>query len=176
MELLKNFVVRDDPNSCLSQLVRNPKLAVAISREYAHNGHLISNSRVHCFENFETVHEYALKFLMRKDFLHQSKMNRFIQMASAGGLIEKWRKSGKVLPKRQNLKRFYRTISMKHFYGIFLLIIILCVHASLLFILEIIVYKKAHERDSFRIWLIIEMIIDPYRHFWCENVLFWKKV
>lgn len=174
MDLLKNFMVCDDLDVCLSQLNRNPKLAVAISREHAHNSRLISISELYCFDNFETIHKYALKFLIRKEFTYKSGLNHFIQMASAGGLIEKWRSISRIRSQYAYEKKFYGIITLENFYGIFLIFISILAHLILLHFFENIVNGKARKPNPFRFWLFIEMVIDPYRHFWLENVSFWK--
>lgn len=174
MNLLKNFMICDDLDICLSQLNRNSKLAIAISREHAYNSHLISTSGLYCFNNFEIIYKYALKFLIRKNFAYQSKLNRFIQMGSAGGLIEKWRSVSKIRSQYTNEKKLYGIITLGNFYGFFLIFITILAHLILLHLFENIVNKQAQKPNSFRFWLLIEMGIDPYRHFWLENVCFWK--
>lgn len=91
--MVENFKVCDDLNFCLNQLVQNSQFAVAISREHARNCHLMSTSQIYCFKNNEIIYDYAKSFLVRKDNLHLDKLNEFIRMSSASGLIEKWRLS-----------------------------------------------------------------------------------
>lgn len=171
---MENFTICDNLDLCLSQLDRNSKIAVAISREHAQNSHQNSFSRLYCFKNFEIIHEYALKFLLHKDFPLQSELNRFIQTASASGLIEKWRSISRIRSKRRNVVVFYGIIRLETYFGIFLLLIAIFIFLILSLIFEKIVNKKARKQNSFRFWLLIERFIEPHRHFWCENVLFWK--
>lgn len=76
---------------CLSQLHQNSKLAVAISREHAYASRL--PSQLYCFDKEHIIYNYALTFLVRKDFRYLNELNRFVRAASAGGLIEKWQRS-----------------------------------------------------------------------------------
>lgn len=52
---------------------------------------LISNCQLRCFD--EVIYEYVLKFLIRRDFAFMKELNKFIQIASASGLIKKWYKT-----------------------------------------------------------------------------------
>lgn len=158
----------------MSQLNWNRKLAVAISREHVRSNRLMSSSQLYCFGNFGTIHEYALKFLIHKNFSHQAQLNRFIQMASAGGLIEKWRLGNRIRPQHTNEMKHYGIITMEQFYGIFMLLLAISVHLFMLNLIEKMVYKESRKPNPSCIWLLIEMVIDPYRHFWNKSVCFWK--
>lgn len=87
-ESLAKFKICEDLNVCLKQLNQNQQLAIAISREHVRNSH--SNLHVFCFEQSDMIYDYALKFLVRKDFPYLNEFNEFIRMTSARGLIKKW--------------------------------------------------------------------------------------
>lgn len=174
MKLLEKFTVCNDLDLCMSQLERNANLAVAVSRKHAHNSHLISISEIYCFEKFETIHEYALKFLLRKDFQLLDELNQFIQMASAGGLIEKWRSVSKIRSQAPNVRQFDGIIRLDTYYGIFIIFFTFYAHVIAFMVFEKVISKKAREPNPSCFLLFIEMVIDPYRHFWTESILLWK--
>lgn len=89
VEFLKAFKVCDDLALCMIQLQYNPKMAVAISREYVSSNRYYNFS--YCFSKQEIIHSHTLKFMVRKNFFHLIQLNTFIQMTYTGGLIEKWK-------------------------------------------------------------------------------------
>lgn len=168
-ELLERFKSCSDLDACLSQLQINSKLAVAISREHSLNSHLISPSQIYCFEKSEIIYEYALKFLIRKEFAYIEELNEFIRQASAGGLIEKWHKDSQFQHNYIHRPRTYFRLSMDNFYGTHLILLGLALAAIFIFLLELFVYKKVTKPNPSKFWMTVEFVIDPVRYFWLEN-------
>lgn len=140
---------------------------MAISREHAQNSRSMSSS--HCFKNSEIIHEYALKFLVRKNFPHLKGLNEFIQMASAGGLINKWLQIGRIRNLYEMTRRGFGQLMMGNFYGAHIVYGSLILVVFMVIIIEKITYKKAKEPKPMKFWLIVEMIIDGDRYFLLEN-------
>lgn len=160
----------EDLDLCLSRLHHNSRLSVKISREKAHKSRLISASQIHCFDKSEVIFDYSLKFLMQRNFQYINELNKFIEMATAGGLIKKWHSDSRIRPhdNYDNTKSF-RSTKLESYYGILLLWMPLCVYCIFTHHLEITVLKKLRMVGSTRIWVLIEMMIDPYRHFLLKN-------
>lgn len=160
-EVFEVFKTCKDLNVYLSQLNQNEELAVAISREHVRNSHILPQP--YCFKQSEIIHDYSLTFLVRKDFPHLKDLNKFIAMASASGLIQKWH-SGKTIR--------YRNKKDSHFtsYTTTILFVLVSLGLPIIIIfLERLIYKKTHVTNPKRIWLMAEMVIDPDRHFWLET-------
>lgn len=164
---MKNFKICEDLDDCLNQLLENSKLAVAISREHAFNTAAISH--IYCFENSEIIYEYALTILVRKDFSYLKELNWFIEILIESGYISKW------LTDYQNQSHFkskhdiYRPTELKHMHGILSILMIVIIVAFAVLLLEKTVYKKTKQQNPSKFWIIIEIMIDPDRHFMLEN-------
>lgn len=160
-KLLERFKTCGNLNECLRQLNHNSKLAVAISREHVRIKHFLPHH--YCFKNVEIIHDYALKFLIQKDFPYVKELNRFIATASASGLIEKWHKG-------KNLR--YTDVEHEHIANLkmsFMFIFMIMSVSFLMLCLERLVHKKTHQPNPSWSWLTIQMIIDPYRRFWLKT-------
>lgn len=164
--MIEKFQICDDINSCLSQLDRNAKLAVAISRERTLD---LKSSSKFCFEYPETIYEYPMSFSVRQHFPYLRELNRFIQMASAGGLIMKWRVDNQIQAHYNNKENTYQNFTMGNYYGFFIIWGIIFLIDFGILLLEIFVHKKVRMSNPSRFWIIVEMVIDSDRHFWLEN-------
>lgn len=171
---MKNFSICDDLDVCLSQLGHNSKLAVAVSREHSRNSRLIASSQFYCFENTQIIHKYALRFLIRNNFPNLNELNQFIQMSSASGIIEKWRSMSEIQIPYKNYELHYVEMNLENCAGCFVLFFLVYVVVIPLVVFERIVHKKVQSLNVSKVWLIIDMLIDPHRHFWRENCCFWK--
>lgn len=154
-------------DECLSQLKHNSKLAVVTSHEHAMNSHLIAFSQLRCFN--EVIYKYALKFLVRHDFAYINELNKFIQIASASGLIKKWHNDNQIHAKFKYEREISEQLTLEKEYGFAIIWIVLQMSVILFACFEQIVYKKARAPNPSRFWLIIELIIDSDRHFWLKN-------
>lgn len=173
-KLLEKFKICNDLDRCLSQVDGNPKLAVAISREHAHNNRLISNSKFYCFRNSEIIYDYALKFLVRKDFSYLAQLNSFIGMTSASGLIEKWHINSRIKSQYTHSTKEYGILTIENIGVTYLGWFAIALCTILVFFVEILVHKMAKKPNARRIWKLIEMFINSDRHFWLKNKCYWK--
>lgn len=149
----------------MAQLKRNPKLAVAISRENARHYRSNANLQFYCFGKKEIIHEYYLKFHVCENFSYSKQLNEFIQMADASGLIEKWHTDYNVRSNCKSNRDFYHRIDVKNFAGLLIIwsgIIVLTI-CSL--ILEKIIHKNARKPNAYRLWTFFDKLIGPDRQF-----------
>lgn len=169
---LQQFIISDDSklDLYLSKLNENSRLAVAISREHARNFQRNARYELYCFENSEIIYDYALKFIVRKDFPYLNELNAFIRSASGGGLIEKWRLNNQIKTKykRENQEEERVMMIMEDLYGPILVVGFLVIFIFLIFLFEFLVYKK--KRTHSGIWLYLEWAIDSDRHFMLETI------
>lgn len=166
--MLERFKICNNLDACLNQLDQNSKLAIAISYEHSQNSLSISSqSSYHCFSKSEIIYEYALKFLVRKNFPHLRELNEFIQRASASGLIEKWRLKNQYRNNHPN--DMFGYLTFEHFLGIVILGCFLWILFIIFLFIERFVYTKNRTTNPLRFWVFIEMVIDPHRHFMLET-------
>lgn len=170
--MLEKYKICTDLDLCLDQLERNSKLAVAISREHAHNYRLNSTKHFYCFQESHIIHEYSLKFLIRKDFSYLNKLNEFIQMAATSGLIEKWRTDDKIRNKYKSNALFYHQIVIENFGGFFIIWISIKMIIICTLIIEKVVYSKIKKPNPSPLWILLDKLIGPDRHFLLKNTVF----
>lgn len=151
----------------MGRIDNNAKLAVAISRERALRSHLVPPSRF-CFENTQTIYEYPMTFLIRRNFPHLKQLNEFIHMASQGGLIKQWRANSHIQT-YYNKENMYVKITLDHLHGYLIICCILLIISFLTLLLEQCVHTRATMPNPYRFWIIVDMLIDSDRHFWLEN-------
>lgn len=156
-------------DQCLAQLIDDSKLAVAISIAHAYDSSPISPSQIYCFDGSETIHDYTLKFLVRKNFTYMNQLNAFIQMSSEGGLIKKWYSNSSGRTRDEHFKQLDKQINLKHFHGLLAVEILMKAFTICMFLFEKYVYMKMQMLQPHRLWVFVEMIIDPDRHFMLEN-------
>lgn len=168
--MLENFQVCDDIHLCLDKLEQNQKLAVAV-REHDLNSHLQLSSQFG-FVKAKTIYDYPLTFFVQRNFSHFKELNRFIQMASANGLIEKWRVDSQIRQRYIGNENGYRNLTMKHVGGFSIIWCIILILDCFVLLLERCIHKKVRGPNPSQFWIIGEMIIDADRHFWLENKRF----
>lgn len=152
----------------MNQLKHNPKLAVATSRERAFNSRSIISMHLYCFEKSEVIYEYALKFLVRKDFPYLSELNWFIGQASASGLIEKWRIDSSARF-QYTYNEINNQLTLQDGFGINIILLSCLLCATICLFIERFIHKKLKTLNPSRFWQFAEMIIDPDRHFLLET-------
>lgn len=165
--MLAKFTVCNSLDVCLNKITCNSKLAIAISHAHSRHSRLIMMHQYYCFDNSEIIHEYAVKFLVRKEFPYLKELNHFIQMTSSSGLIEKWR--SEKLNRSTYKNGILDYLTFDHFVAFIILGILLWVCLIIFLFIERLVYPKCRENNPSKFWIIIEIIIDSHRHFMLEN-------
>lgn len=168
--MLDDYEICDNLEHCLKQLARNAELAVAVSQEYFQNRNSIENIGIYCFENPNVIYDYALYFMVRKDFSYLKELNGFIGMASESGLINKWRSTGPTKTYVTEKEQAYNNVKIKNLFGIFVIFLLLQALIVLTITLERFVHKKVNGRNPSRFWIYADMIISPDRLFLLETV------
>lgn len=125
---------------------------------------------MYCFEKSEAIYEYAPKFLVRDKFPFLVELDEFIRLADASGLIMKWSSSLRVSHNFDH-PLSYGLLTLQTHFGGYMITSCVILFSFSLFILEIIVYNNARKQNASKFWLLLQMFIDPDRHFWLENKL-----
>lgn len=172
MGSIDGFKICKEPDVCLNKLVQNDALAVAVSHEYIRHNLANLTDKIYCFDKSESLHSYGLTFLMRRNFVFSKQLNLFIRASITGGLMEKWRHDNYIRSRRKQKEKVLNQLIMAHSYGMLMIALALTVLAVSFLILEIIVHIRARKRSNNGLWIKIERLIDPNRHFMVENVRF----
>lgn len=160
-----SYFVCKDIDICLQHLKDNEKLAVATSREHALNSPLISKQKIFCFRRSQSIYNYPVVIQMRKNFPFAIELNEFIKRAVEGGLIIKWRWDSQTTYKYEPDKVPLKHLTVEHMAGAFTAFFILGLCSIGACIAEQIVHRRARMRNAIRFWKIVDMLIDPERHF-----------
>lgn len=163
------------PELYFEQLEWNDKLAVAVSYELSLSFLRIGGNRcdpktkIYCFDAANSIYDYGLKILMRKDFPLINELNQFILYASESGLINKWLMGNRSLTEKKPLFEYvsFKAESLIVALMIFIGMILL---ALIVIIVETIVHKKIQGQNFIPFWHYVEIMIDPYRHFLLEDL------
>lgn len=160
--VLNKFIITNATDEYLEQLDWNNKLAVVSSLKRAQYFRLQHRFDIYSFTYPNQIYEYTLKFLMRPNFPFANDLNRFIQQATEGGLINKWINNYRWHLKvaDQNEIVYIKFQNWALFLGILLIVWLFLIS---LFMLERTVHKKVRTIGSRRFWKYIEMMIDPVR-------------
>lgn len=167
---MNEFEILEDPNEFIDDLKWNDKLAIAISYTKVRNDRSLFSSSF-CFDNFNSIYGYSLKFLMRKDFALINELNEFILRATDSGLINKWLK-GKRFETLKEKPQQFRNISI----GISSIIVLLFICTGMLvfalsiFIIERIVHKKIQVKNT-GFFKYVDMTIDSNRYFLLDTYI-----
>lgn len=162
--MIEEFHICKNLEECLKKLEHSPILAVAVSRELSRNDHFFAASNVYCFEKYENIYSYMLKFLVRKDFSHLKELNKFIQMtAIEGGLSKKWHSEKSFQDQYEEPEIVYHAITLSTCAGMYFLWFLIKTICVLNLFAEQLIHKKARQRNSKRFWKIAEGIIGPDR-------------
>lgn len=167
--MIESFKICKNFDFCLSQLNENSKLAVAISSENVRKIRSNSTSQIYCFDKLESLHSYALTFLMRNGFNYTQQLNTFIRRASISGFVEKWRSNSNSQTRYKREEKVYNQFYLKQLYGFQIIGIALGSMAVSILFLERLIHVKARKSSSSQFWLSIEKLIDTERRFMIKN-------
>lgn len=163
IEILHKFKVVEDAGEHIQKIDRHGNLAVAVPRTFVQSKRFNQGDQVFCFNSPDNIYDYALKFLMRKDFPLAEKLNEFIKDTSEYGIITKWLNEYRYKTGKQT-KLEYQTFNEQHISVAWTLFLSLQIFAFCILLVEILVHKKVQQL-SVPFWRVLEMIIDPHRHF-----------
>lgn len=156
----------EDIDICLEQLYSNRYLAVAVSLKHVQSSRFIAKTDIYCFKNTETIKDYTVQILVKKDFPFLDELNAFINMARDSGLVAKWLNVKKIRPDYQFKAEYYGKINIDNFRGFFILWFCLVTLPSwVTFYIEKYVHYLTQKRNPLRISILLEMLIDGKRHF-----------
>lgn len=153
----------EDIIGSIQQLTLNRKLAVALPRTFAESKLFSQSIQLFCFNSPDDIYDYPLKFLMQKDSPLAEKLNEFIKDTSEYGIIMKWLNDYKYKAGKE-IKYEYQTFSGKNLIIALVVLMLMSTFAFCIMLVERLVHKKVQQR-SLPFWRLLEIIIDPHRHF-----------
>lgn len=161
---LNKFTVTDVTSENFKRLDWNGKLAVASSFQRVQYLRSKSYFDLYFFNHPNQIHTYAPKFLMRPRFSFANELNKFIEQASNGGLINKWLKRYRLVSKGNDPEE-YRYLKLENLAFPLCISGIIWLFTLFVLMIERIVFRKVRMVGSNRFWRYVEILIDPDRHF-----------
>lgn len=161
MRLLKT---NTDFTKHLNQLNQNDRLAVASSFERIQYVASINNLNVYCFKHPNQIYEYSTKFLIRPHYPFSNELNKFIDRASDGGLIIKWLQRYR-FPMKKRVEHILEPFRAENFIAQMGVYFFMLTSAFCALILERFVYRMVRMQNTWRIWRLLEIMIDSERYF-----------
>lgn len=116
------------------------------------------------FNHPNQIRTYAPKFLMRPLFSFANELDKFIEQASNGGLINKWLKRYRLVFKGKDSDE-YMYIKFENLELILGISVIILLFALFVLMIEKFIFRKVRMVGSNRFWRYVEILIDPDRHF-----------
>lgn len=147
-------------------------MAVAISSEFLRNDFLIGKQEIYCLEQNGFRLERGFIFFLRNDFEFINEFNKFIVNAGQGGLIKKWLHSMDRRTYFSDEQIFERRVTMEQLSILVLLWFLLILFTMFVFYAEKIIHKQIKRRNANGFWIFAEMMIDPDRHFFLNDLRF----
>lgn len=167
---LQKFNICENLDVCLKRLDSNQRLAVAISLEQAQSSRYAS--KIYCFRKSDAFLAYSLQILVRKDFPFLEELNKFINAASASGLIEKWQTDNKARCDFKYPTDRFHQMTMDNFVTFFILWISLAIVPCFVFVLENVIFYMTHKQNPTKFSHYLELWIDGDRHFLLDDIRF----
>lgn len=161
---LDKFTVTNVTFENFKRLNWNGKLALASSFERVQYLKSKSYFDLYFFNYPNQIHTYAPKFLMRPRFSFANELNKFIEQASNGGLINKWLKRYQLVYKGKD-SNGYMYIKIENLALLLCIFVIIWLFTLFVLMIERIVFRKVRMVGSNRFWRYVEILIDPDRHF-----------
>lgn len=164
---MEKFELCDDIGAGLTELQNNLHSAVAVSHSYVLNTRQTGELNIQCLKNAETIYEYGLKILMKKDFQYVDDLNKLLRHADEAGLIKKWLSIREAKFKSGPTK--VDPLNLKFLEVFFYILGASAVLTTTIFIWEMIIHEKAREFNRSKFWVWAEIFIDPERYFLLNN-------
>lgn len=159
---MSEIKITKDINSSFDSVV-NERYAALVSRSevVSNDLHLIK-----CFDRTQTFASLPIAlFVNKKNLAIVSSSNRIIRHAFEGGLIKLWR-SRFVRKKYKNINLFeIDTIQMHHLTFLYVLMLAMISLSILLFLGEIIIFRKAKSPNANAFWLFMHKACHGKRYF-----------
>lgn len=154
----------------MSRLEQNAYLAVAFSREHIWKYDLKEMHHIYCFEKPEIINEYAMRFLVHRESAYFNELNRFIELAAAGGLIERWHSISRIQSHHQYKEKYaHYNLHANRFFGVIIILSGAIAFAFLIFLLEIFINRKVRSLNPNQFWIYADMCLNSERYFLREN-------
>lgn len=166
-EAIENFHVCCNTDACLNYLKRyeNYDMAIGGTRLHILASSHYSPDDIFCFDESESLLTYQVALLLKNGSNFEIDINRIIRNSFEAGLFSKWESA--------NLKVKHRTgddqpLQMTMENLLMPLIFVLGIGlpaACLVFLSELVIFRKVKQRNSSQIWHLLHQMCDAERKF-----------
>lgn len=155
---IQNYEICNEIDFCLSRLISDEKLAVAVSKQYVKS--IPIQNQIFCFETIERIQAYHKSILIRDDSIFAAVINEAINNLFNSGIIFKWLNEYRL----EELVTTEEARMDDALIGIIVLIGAMLIMSCIAFYCEIVTFKKYREENPNNFWKYAEMLIDGKRH------------
>lgn len=166
-EMIDNFHVCDDINTCLTHLKRpeNYKMAVGDSRFHLLSSSAYSPSSIHCFDDSESISTYQVALFHKKDSQIEAMINRIIRNLFEFGIFNKWSQTY-LRKKHIDSDEIPPQMTVQHLLlPIIFLMGTLIPLATIVFVLELVTFAKIKQRRPSRAWSFSHRMLTAERFY-----------
>lgn len=143
-------------DKCLLELKNDKELAVAISRQHAMNAKVaITEEDMFCFEKVDNIFSFSVVMLFKRDHHLLPSVNTLIRRITEYGFILKWQRDAEneklkevIIRLREKALKRDQAINITQLFGLFALGGAGLMLASLIFIIEWIVFYFAQKKKN----------------------------
>lgn len=159
---MQQFNICKEIDDCLTRLQFTEQLAVATSRRHALSLNLLD---VYCFDRSQDIQTYLNSFLIRTKCKHRTEIDSTMKRIIMAGLVTKWQKDFKKPMRQAENTRSVGIMKLDNLNGFIYLFGLMFGIITLIFFLEILIFKKSHSRRANRYWKFAHMLINTKRYF-----------
>lgn len=160
------MILEQNIDNCLERLRFRSDLAVAVSRQYALNQRIISQSKLFCFDETQNVENYLVSMYIRQGRLDNIELSTYLRRVLESGLIVKWHRDSRIAYQYdyEDFTKMVNQLTMSHLYG-GLFMYGLCLSIAFgAFVIERIAFRRSRQTNSHWLWKWVAMFIDTDRH------------
>lgn len=120
---------------------------------------------IFCFDPSQNIRNYLNTFMIRNEFAMKIEFNDILKRIVTSGLISKWRNNLQLYS--LSIKRIAEEESMNiiNFSYIFILQLQALIASILIFLLELLIFRKANSTNSTKFWIFCDKVICGKRCF-----------
>lgn len=165
-----NFVICDNMNECIEELLRdeNHRSAIGGSRRNIFKSPSYSPQTVYCFDRLENIASYPIALYMQRGHYLKEKVNNIILKLHEVGFFEKWNIDIVGRPTSKYAMRDYSPLQLKVENIMAVVLFVLCAGTMIstsTFLSEKFIFSKMKQKKQCKIFIYLDRFVDGQRHY-----------
>lgn len=163
--LQSNVTVETDAQDCYRRVTSERNVALIVSKMHFMSTHWVHE--MYCLPDSEMISIRPISMFIRNNVSDALAFDAIIQRVFESGIIEYWR-SNVVQQSSKYETSDITSLTLEHMSGAFVMLFIGCFVATMVFVLELFIFKRSNStkltRKQRRFWIIVSKGIDGERH------------